>query len=168
LQHQRPDGRFVTNPTTDGANIHPHSYAAEAAWAVGTATGDQAMLDAAAAATRWVLDVSAPGEAMRVWRSAQSIVPHMRIDGLAQTLRLTVLTGAAGSGELAALTDTLLSYQETGGGRERDGGFRFGYTSAGVELPHVNVWVTAFAAQALLLADAQSQGAALLDWRFLV
>src|SRR5262249_36757577 len=92
-------GRFITRHDAGSTNIHPHCYAAEAAWAVGTAIGDDTMLDAAARATRWVLDVSNPGSAVRVWRPAHDHTHHRRVDGLAQTLRLAVLTGAATAGE---------------------------------------------------------------------
>lgn len=39
LGHQLPSGRFVTDPVAGTTNVHPHCYAAEALWAVGTATG---------------------------------------------------------------------------------------------------------------------------------
>ena len=165
MAQQRPDGAFVTNPVADRVNIHPHSYAAEAAWAVGTHLQDQQMLAAAARATRWVLDVSPPGEVFRVRGPHQAVSSAMRIDGLAQTLRLGVLTGVASAAEQVALTATLLAHQERDGDARRDGGFRFGYSSAGSGLRHVNVWVTAFAVQALVLADHPGRP---LDWRYLV
>lgn len=165
LHRQESDGRFVTNPDTGQVNIHPHSYAAEAAWAVGSALGDQELLAAAARATRWVLDVSPPGEVFRVWGPRATASSAVRVDGLAQTLRLSVLTGVGSPAEQAALTTSLLAHQEREGGDRRCGGFRFGYGSDGVELRHVNVWVTAFAVQALLLA---SDPRPVLDWRYLV
>lgn len=165
--YQRPDGRFVTNTLTDGTNVHPHCYAAEACWAIGTALGDQDLLDAAARATRFLLDHSVPGSVLRTFRPTPdggSTVTPVRVDGLAQTLRLGVLTGVADERERAALVVGLLGHQERSDDPHADGGFRFGFGSGGAPLAHPNVWVTAFAAQALELAASDGS----LDWRHLV
>ncbi|CAA9342817.1 MAG: hypothetical protein AVDCRST_MAG48-3749 [uncultured Friedmanniella sp.] len=165
LAVQQSDGRFVTNPRTGATNVHPHCYAAEACWAVGTATGDEQLLAAARRATRFLLDQSEPGQVFRRFSPDPSAgATAMRIDGLAQTLRLAVLTGVATDRECAALARTLLTHQEISEDPHTDGGFRFGFSSGGDPLPHVNVWVTAFAAQALQLYAAEQ----VLDWRYLV
>jgi hypothetical protein len=49
-----------------------------------------------------------------------------------------------------------------------DGGFAFGRLSNGTPMPHVNVWVTAFAAQALAAYDDLRAGRPAFAPRFMV
>jgi hypothetical protein len=165
---QGEDGRYRTNDATGGTNIHPHCYAAEACWVVGTATGDETLLDSARRGTRWLLDTSPPAQVLRVWHPQYGVNPHMRIDGLAQLLRLGILTGTASDAELAALEQTLIGYQDRSDDEQIRGGFRFGHTSSGDDLPHANVWVTSFAVQALTLLARHRAGEQPLDWRYMV
>lgn len=165
---QDADGRYRTNDATGATNVHPHCYAAEACWAVGTATGDETLLESARRGTRWLQDTSPPGRALRIWHPQYGVTPHMRIDGLAQALRLGILTGTASDAELVALEQTLIGYQDRSDDAHMRGGFRFGHTSSGDDLLHANVWVTSFAVQALRLLTRHRAGEPLLDWRYMV
>jgi hypothetical protein len=177
LVSQQSNGRYLTNHASDGTNVHPHCYAAEACWAIGTATDDEELLESARRGVRWLLDTSPAGRALRVWSPADGVNPNMRIDGLAQTLRLGIITGVASDAELDGLAQTLLGYQAGGDDPHMRGGFAFGHSSRGDDLPHANVWVSSFAVQALALFAARARhGAAgegsgtgpLLDWKFMV
>lgn len=166
LELQDPTGRFVTNPVTDSTNIHPHSYAAEALWAVGSATGRDDFIAASALATRWALEVTdEAGFPPRRWTPGEPAVRHPRVDGVAQVLRLASLHSLASSPEAQRVKANLLTHQVLASEEPRvHGGFSFGASSWGAPLPHVNVWVTAFAVQALVLSEEGPT----LDWRHLV
>ncbi|WP_432524796.1 hypothetical protein [Kineococcus sp. SYSU DK006] len=174
LRRQLPSGRFVTNPGAGTTNVHPHSYAAEALWAVGTATGRADLLDASERATLWALAATdrdgLPPRRYGVDASgAVQVVRHPRVDGVAQVLRLAALHSAHGTSAAQRLVAALLAHQVSAPDEPRaDGGFAFGAGTDGTPLPHANVWVTAFAVQALVLAAGDRRGAAVLDWRHLV
>ncbi|MFB9376375.1 hypothetical protein ACFFKU_12700 [Kineococcus gynurae] len=176
LRHQLPSGRFVTNPASDpvpgSTNIHPHCYAAEALWSVGHATGRADLVAASERATLWLLAATdATGHPLRRWTSEVDVVRHPRVDGVAQALRLAALHGLGGTAAARRLLGTVLAHQVEDPTEVRvHGGFAFGAGTAGEPLVHANVWVTAFAVQALVLAvrgGADPQGP-VLDWRHLV
>ena len=83
------------------------------------------------------------------------------MDVQAQALRLAGIHGVPG--RLDDLTGLLLGAQAGGADPRERGGWFFGRLSDGRAMPHVNVWVTAFAIQAL-----QLRAGAALDPRFLV
>lgn len=174
LRHQLPSGRFITNPPVAGTNIHPHSYAAEALWAVGRATGRDDLVAASERAALWAL-AATDRDGLPPRRYAQdrdgtvSVVRHPRVDGVAQVLRLAALHSAHGTHAAQRLVAALLERQVHAPDEPRaHGGFAFGAGTDGTPLPHANVWVTAFAVQALVLAAGERRGAAALDWRHLV
>ncbi len=172
LRHQLPSGRFVTNPVAGSTNLHPHSYAAEALWAVGAATGRGDLREASERATLWALAaVDADGLPPRRWADGAhgGVVRHPRVDAVAQVLRLAALHSLHTTAAARRLTAALLAHQVDDPADPRaDGAFAFGASTAGEPLPHANVWVSAFAAQALLLAADDRRGAPGLDWRHLV
>ncbi len=176
LALQRPDGRFVTFPPDGGTNCHPHAYAAEGLWVVGRLLDRADFLDASAHATAWLLAIqSADGMIPRHWHDGQPVY-HERVDVLCQTLRLAAIHLAEGRiadtparrERLDLLAGHILANQMTSPDPRVEGGFAFGRLSNGTPMPHVNVWVTAFAAQALAAYDDLRAGRPPLSPRFMV
>ncbi len=157
LTFQQADGRFISFPSEGGTNSHPHSYSAEGLWVVGKLLGREDYLQASAKATAWLLD----------WQSADGYVPrhfhngeplyNERVDILSQALRLAAIHLAEGrlpdSPETRAKLDKLVTIitrnQAESEDKRINGGFYFGRLSNGELMPHVNVWVSAFAIQGL-------------------
>jgi hypothetical protein len=176
LSFQQLDGRFVTFPAGGGTNCHPHAYAAEGLWVVGRALGRDDYLSASTRATTWLLGLQSPeGMIPRHWHDGQATY-HERVDVLCQTLRLAVLHVADGrlpdEPALRAKLDRIVEHvrhnQIASGDVRTDGGFSFGRLSDGTRMPHVNVWVSAFAVQGLQLYDDLQQRRPSLDPRFMV
>ncbi len=176
LALQRPDGRFVTFPPDGGTNCHPHAYAAEGLWVVGRLLERDDFLAASARATDWLLAMqSADGMIPRHWHDGQPVY-HERVDVLGQTLRLAAIHLAEGRiadspalrRRLDLLAGHILANQMTSQDPRIDGGFAFGRLSDGTPMPHVNVWVTAFAAQALAAYDDLRTGRPAFAPRFMV
>ncbi len=176
LGFQQADGRFVTFPGDGGTNSHPHAYAAEGLWVVGSLLGRDDYMQASARATGWLLSVQAPdGMIPRHWHAGQ-LLYHERVDVLGQTLRLAVLHAAQGR-----LTDTpelrhrlnlivahILNNQIASPDPRVDGGISFGRLSNGTPMPHINVWVSSFAIQGLSLYDDLRRGQVDFDPLFMV
>ena len=163
LTFQEENGRFATFPAGRGTNSHPHAYSAEGLWVVGSVLGRRDYLDASAAATGWLLDMQSPeGVIPRHYHNGAALY-NERVDVLSQALRLAVIHRADGrisrdiQPNLDSLIALILRNQLASDDRRIDGGFSFGRLSDGTVMPHVNVWVTMFALQALnAYADAQS------------
>lgn len=187
LDHQDPDGRVVGSD--GGTHAHPHAYTAEGLWATGTLLELPTYVEASRRATAWLLGLQRDDATVpRFVRDGVPVYAH-RMDVQAQALRLARihrLEEPAGS-----LTDVLLDAQagthdrdrsqDDGDARERGdapgadgadphhgdprvtGGWWFGQLADGQRVPHVNMWTTAFAVQALDLCDG-----APLDPRLLV
>jgi hypothetical protein len=154
LTRQRDDGRFASGPDGD-VHAHPHAYAAEGLWAVGRALGRTDYLDASARATAWLLRGQSPdGHVPRFVRDGVPTYTE-RIDIQAQALRLAGIHQAegrladVGQHGLDRLLGIVLDHQAESADPRIGGGFWFGRRSDGEAMPHVNVWVTAFAIQAL-------------------
>jgi len=157
LSFQQPDGRFVSFPAEGGTNSHPHAYSAEGLWVVGSVLKRQDYLDASAKATEWLFK----------WQSPEGIIPrhfhngealyNERVDILAQSLRLAAIHIGDGrltldlKAKLDTLVTVILRNQAESDDSRVNGGFYFGRLSDGSVMPHVNVWVTAFAIQGLSL-----------------
>jgi len=157
LTFQQADGRFISFPTEGGTNSHPHAYSAEGLWVVGKILDREDYLRASTKATTWMLD----------WQSDYGYIPrhfhngeplyNERVDILAQTLRLAVIHLAesrlADTPETRTKLDKLITIitrnQATSDDKRINGGFYFGRLSNGEVMPHINVWVTAFAIQGL-------------------
>lgn len=157
LGFQQADGRFISFPAEGGTNSHPHAYSAEGLWVVGSLLGRQDYLHASASATQWLLD----------WQSADGVIPrhfhnatpvyNERVDVLGQALRLAAIHIGEGrmkltpelTAKLNQLVALILRNQAESNDNRVNGGFYFGRLSDGTIMPHVNVWVTAFAIQGL-------------------
>ncbi|WP_328468175.1 hypothetical protein OHA21_51090 [Actinoplanes sp. NBC_00393] len=145
----------------DGIHVHPHEYAAEGLWAVGLLLDRPDFVAASRRATEWLLSLQREDGTVPRFVRAGTPVHAERVDVQAQALRLASLHGLPG--RLAELTAHVAGQQaETDDVRSR-GGWWFGRLSDGEPVPHVNVWVTAFAVQALDLRDGGT-----LEPRFLV
>jgi hypothetical protein len=159
LRYQQADGRFVTFPDSGGTNAHPHAYAAEGLWVVGSMFGREDYLSASARATRWLFEQQSPdGLVPRHFHNGQGHY-HERVDILSQALRLAYIHMREGRlpESLHAQTQQLLRLvlrnQAHSVDPRIDGGFYFGRLSDGAQMSHVNCWVSAFALQALALSD---------------
>lgn len=164
LSFQQPDGRFVSFPSEGGTNAHAHAYSAEGLWVAGSLLERDDYLQSSVRATEWLLR----------WQSPEGLVPrhfhngvptyNERVDILAQALRLGAIHLAQGRldpalGErLAPLAEVVTRNQVRAGDSRSLGGFHFGRLSDGKPMPHVNVWVSAFAIQALHLYQGLALG----------
>ncbi len=164
LTFQQPDGRFVSFPTQGGTNSHPHAYSAEGLWVAGTYLGREDYLYASAKATQWLLNLQSPeGIIPRHYHHGEALY-HERVDVLSQTLRLAVIHLAEKrlpqelQHNINALLPAILRNQARTDDKRTGGAFYFGRLSNGEIMPHANVWVTAFALQALMLYHDYQQG----------
>lgn len=166
LTFQQPDGRFVSFPAEGGTNSHPHAYSAEGLWVVGSVLGRQDYLNASARATQWLFDWQSPdGVIPRHFHNGEALY-NERVDILAQALRLAAVHIGEGRLTLTAeveakldkLTTLIVRNQAESDDHRVNGGFYFGRLSDGSVMPHINVWVTAFAIQALSLDAAVQDG----------
>lgn len=167
LGFQQPDGRFVTFPAEGGTNCHPHAYAAEGLWVAGRELGRDDYLHASARATAWLLaQQRADGMIPRHWHGGTPLYQE-RVDVLCQTLRLAAIHLAEGRLDdtparrqaLDRLVGLVLDSQQSSDDPRVDGGLSFGRLSDGSRVPHVNVWVSAFAVQALTMHEQVMAGA---------
>jgi hypothetical protein len=155
---QEEDGRIGH---ADGVHAHPHAYAAEGLWATGVLLDRPDWVAASRRATRWLLSLQRADGAVPRFVRAGGPVYAERMDVQAQALRLAGVHGTPG--RLDELTGVLTGHQAGGEDPRVHGGWYFGRLSDGTPVPHVNVWTTAFAVQAL-----EIRGGAVLDPRFLV
>ena len=149
LNLQRPDGRFITHGG-HFTHMHPHLYALEGLLGYGLARGRTDCIEAAQRGLEWTFKFQQEaGEIPCLYEEA--VRPFVRADTLAQALRLGVALNALGRFErperLEKLSENLKGRQVQSGPQK--GGFLYGQEENGMMHPHVNAWVTMFAAQAL-------------------
>ena len=163
LEFQKPDGRFVTFPA-GGTNAHPHTYSAEGLWTVGRHLGREDYLQASAHATAWLLDLqNDEGIVPRHYQNGEPLY-NERVDVLSQALRMGAIHVSEGRlsasyvPRLDKLAAIIARNQVASSDVHADGGFYFGRLSDGTPMPHVNVWVTMFAIQALTALDDYKHG----------
>jgi hypothetical protein len=159
LEFLTPEGRFVTQPSTEVTMLHSHLYAVEGLWIFAEATGDDEARDAAQAATEWAWRQQLPSGGFPRWAAANSraSAPE-QFDVTAQAIRAAVLCGLDPDGLDRAVL------------RLANCGLK---TPAGSALPyqpdteniHENAWVSMFGAQAYESALA---AAPRFDWTTLV
>ena len=163
LEFQESTGRFITFPA-GGTNTHPHTYSAEGLWSVGKYLNREDYLQASANATAWLLDLqNEEGIVPRHYQHGEPLY-NERVDVLSQALRM----GAIHLSErrlsesylpcLEKLAAVIARNQASSDDIRADGGFYFGRLSDGTTMPHVNVWVTMFAIQALTALDDYKHG----------
>jgi hypothetical protein len=156
LNFQERNGRFVSFPFKGGTNAHPHCYSAEGLWVLGTFLKKKKYLFASKKATDWILSKQNQfGRIPRLFLMESSNF-NERIDSIAQTIRLILLTqkekklSVNKKNKLKKLVKILISYQnsEIKNLKER-GAFKWGKYSNGKFSNHSNSWVTFFGIQAL-------------------
>lgn len=156
LKTQQPDGRFVTHDASQSTLLHPHLYTLEGLAYFGLNQNDEAYIDSAEKGLRWILKAQNPDGSIYCFFEHGRFRPYVRIDILAQTLRLgSILMLSRKDSEfnhgLEKLRTCLINHQITAG--EQRGGFLYGQEENGSLHNHVNAWVSMFAAQALWLYD---------------
>ena len=156
LKFQERNGRFVSFPFKGGTNAHPHCYSAEGLWVLGTFLKKKKYLFASKKAKDWILSKQNQfGRIPRLFLIESSNF-NERIDSIAQTIRLVLLTqkqkkmSINEKNKLKKLVKILINYQnpEAKNLKER-GAFKWGKYSSGKFSNHSNSWVTFFAIQAL-------------------
>ncbi len=174
LGFQQPDGRFVTFPGSGGTNSHPHAYTAEGLWGVGRLLNRPDYVAASLRATEWLFSVqSVEGFVPRHFHTDGPLY-NERVDILSQALRLAEIHRASGAlserfeANIELLLPLILRNQAEHADARYNGAFYFGRLSDGKQMLHANVWVSAFAAQALLLRHDRLTGAAGLDPIYMV
>ncbi|OGD63330.1 hypothetical protein A2160_02490 [Candidatus Beckwithbacteria bacterium RBG_13_42_9] len=153
---QREAGNFYSYPVYKGTHFHPHSYSLEAFLICGFYLNDQKMLGIAKKGIFWNFSHQKRNGAFpRKWHQGKFIYRE-RIDILAQNLRLGILARYLGffdeanfDPKLERTAKRLLSFQSGHKNIKAYGGFNFDGNQK-KRLNHVNVWVTAFAIQALI------------------
>ncbi len=164
LSFQQADGRFVTFPAEGGTNLHPHWYAAEGLWVVGSFLRREDYLEASARATAWAWNQQSPeGFIPRHFHNGQGTYSE-RVDVLCQAVRLAVIHRAEGrlpaymDAQIERLIPIILRNQSGASDPNSVGAFYFGRQSNGEITRHANTWVTQFAIQALWLYDDFTAG----------
>lgn len=150
LTRQRKDGQFLTYGKQLGTNLHPHSYSAEGLFVVGKYLGNEIFLESAQRATKWAIKNTENGIVPRL-KHDDSLNYNERVDILAQVFRLCKIFSLNDKG-VDEVLHKIISYQSNAANIRQYGGFKFGKSSSGEDLPHINAWVTMFAIQAILLS----------------
>lgn len=157
---QQEDGRFITQPGDALTMLHPHLYAVEGLWMLGTARGDAAAIRRAQAAIRWVWEhqMDTGGFPRFVAIQPDQSIPPEQIDVTSQAVRMALALDP----EIPGLPRAIARLTQIA--RNDTGGMALPYQPTATEL-HLNVWVTLFGHQALTMAE---KGPSVLDWQYLV
>ena len=150
LTRQQRDGQFLTYGKLSGTNLHPHSYSAEGLFVIGTYLNNKTFLESARLATEWAIKHTKNGIVPRL-KHDDTFNYNERVDTLAQVYRLCKIFSLR-SEKIDEVRDKIISYQSNVASVKLYGGFKFGKSSSGEDLPHINAWVTMFAIQAMLLS----------------
>lgn len=158
LALQEADGRFVTQTNNDSTLLHPHLYTLEGLLFYGVRQDKPEYIEAVVKGLTWAFHSQGEDGALLCYYDNNRFLPFVRVDVLAQALRIGSLLMQIGRSandlpnRLSRLRTKLISFQiKTGSQR---GGFLYGQEENGVVHDHVNAWVTMFAVQALQLYDA--------------
>ena len=173
LDLQQSDGRFVTQATEASTHLHPHSYTLEGLLDYGRAYQDKKVLELVKKGIQWALNHQLKDGGIFCFYAGQQFLPYVRVDVLAQTLRLAAIFSQYDSPfrsenqkKLELLRQKLLTSQVISGAQE--GGFFYGQEENGLIHYHVNAWVTMFASQALWLYDDLQSNAPAYTFDFFV
>ena len=157
LSCQNASGRYISYLSRGGTNAHPHCYSGEGLWVAGTVLEREDYLESSARGVQWLLDMqSEDGFVPRLFLDDRPIY-NERLDIISQTLRLSMIhmsekrVPLSNKNKIELLLSHIIRYQARDAkDAKADGGFYFGKSSKGDrEMPHVNLWVSAFAIQAL-------------------
>lgn len=157
LALQKDDGRFITQENNQTTLLHPHLYTLEGLFYLGYKRNQPECFKAVEKGLQWIFDSHQDRDSICCFFQDGHFLPYVRVDTLAQTLRLgTILIGMGRSlpnlrRRLEHLRTQLLSYQIHSGPHR--GGFLYGQEENGLIHRHVNAWVSMFAMQALLIYD---------------
>jgi len=163
---QNANGRYISYLTRGGTNVHPHCYTAEGLWVAGTVLNREDYLESSACGVQWLLDMqSEEGWIPRLFLDDKAIY-NERVDALSQTLRMLAIhisgkrISESAKDKIELLLPHILAYQMHDANKlKANGGFYFGRTSNGDKaIPHINLWVTSFAVQALQLYSDYCNG----------
>ncbi len=156
LPIQQFDGRFITHNGSQSTLLHPHLYTLEGLACFGFTYKDFRVIEAVQKGLEWILNQQNSDGSVYCYFESGSYRPCVRVDTLAQTLRIGSILSLYGSSgfesSLDALRSCLVRYQINSGAQR--GGFLYGQEENGQHHNHVNSWVSMFAAQALWLYDS--------------
>lgn len=173
LGFQEASGRFITQSSNKSTLLHPHLYTLEGLVHFAAVTRNPQWVEAAEKALSWVLDAQREDGSIFCFYAGGCFLPFVRVDVLAQTLRLGVILSQRNPiffekyrDHLKRLSTALLNYQIISG--PQSGAFLYGQEENGEIHFHCNVWVTMFALQALLIYDRFVEGEAPYSFDFFV
>lgn len=159
VKSQQPDGRFVTHPSDSETMLHPHLYAVEGLFMLGSALNDQQALHRARLGAEWVWPYQLPsGGFPRYVSNPDQVSGPEQFDLTGQALRAALFTGIMPS-QVESVVDRLCE------GAVPVGPYLAMPYQPDSRSTHANVWASLFAVQALQLAESQAPA---LDWRYLV
>ncbi len=145
-------GRFVTDVNNQSTNLHPHLYAAEGLWYVGNVLECTDFMVAAKHATEWCLSLVSQTGLYEMYYRDGATSSDVRVDVLAQAVRMAYLSGLENDQSVSVLQDLLAGYQACPGAGKQAGGVFYSPKKT-----HLNAWVGMFALQAGMLADGTAQ-----------
>ncbi len=157
VQDQTKDGRFVTQTNEKSTHLHPHSYTLEGLLYFALLQNNQNLIEVVQKGFEWALNSQLSDGGIHCFYKNGSFLPYVRVDVLAQTLRLSAIMLKQVPAchkfrlKLDRLKDKLLAYQLHEGPQK--GGFFYGQNEKSIINRHLNAWVTMFAAQALWLYE---------------
>src|SRR3989344_4260435 len=154
LKFFKDNGRVVTFSRTGNNLLHPHCYAAEGLYTVGTYFDKKKYLEYSRRATDYLFSIQKSNGGIPQFFKDDNLIDFERSYILAQTLRLGVLN-SINNEKLDKLKKRLIKFQNLN--KEQKGGFRYGYDDQGNKYEHINSWCTMFALQALILYNQHSE-----------
>ena len=157
LSCQNASGRYISYLFRGGTNAHPHCYTAEGLWVAGSFLEREDYLYSSNRGIQWLLNMqSKEGYIPRLFLDDKPVY-NERFDALSQTVRLSVIHMSEKrlpllfKDKIGLILSLILDCQaDNVNNKKINGGFYFGKSSTGDKfIPHVNLWVTSFAIQAL-------------------
>lgn len=170
LSRQLPEGHFVTLDADGSTHLHPFLYTLEGLTSFGLSQNCKEAIEASYKGIQWILREALFDRGTHSFFVSGGFLPFIRVDIMAQTLRLASIFRIHGylqdNAALLHIRSKLLAYQMTHGSQK--GGFLYGQEENGTLHYHVNAWVTMFAAQALSIHDDYLNSKRLYDMSYFV